>query len=127
MATTGSPVSMRPLQPYWGAVGVSHGSMVLLTNGSSAHSEISWLSAWMSCSAQSVPPFGRAKNPGEVHEAHAHVWTPWLPFPFIGPLLVWDGTGPAPWKPITQQLSGFVPMKLTTLFVRKIGKGVGST
>jgi hypothetical protein len=32
----------------------------LFTNGSSAHSESSWLSAWMPRSAQSVPPSGRA-------------------------------------------------------------------
>ena len=43
--TTGSPVSRMLLQPYCGAVGVSQGSTRLLTNGSSAHSEISWLSA----------------------------------------------------------------------------------
>ena len=60
IATTGSPVSRMSVQPYCGAVGVSHGSTKLFTNGSSAHSAISWLSAWMSCSAQSVPPFGRA-------------------------------------------------------------------
>lgn len=36
MSTTGSPGSRTLLQPYWGAVGVSHGSTVLLTNGSSA-------------------------------------------------------------------------------------------
>jgi hypothetical protein len=48
------------VQPYCGAVGVSQGSTVLLTNGSSAHSAISWERAWMSCSAQSVPPLGLA-------------------------------------------------------------------
>ena len=40
------------MHPYCGAVGVSHGSTQLFTNGSSAHSAISWLIAWMSWSAQ---------------------------------------------------------------------------
>src|SRR5437879_6280175 len=58
--TTGSPVSRMLVHPYWGAVGVSHGSTKLLTNGSSPHSATSWLIGWMSWTAQSVPPFGRA-------------------------------------------------------------------
>src|SRR5438309_7961801 len=93
MPTTGSPVSRRSVQPYCGAVGVSHGSTKLLMNGSSAHSATSWLSAWISCSAQlEIGP----KKPGVTYEAHAQVCTDWLPLPFCGPLLVWDGTGPAP-------------------------------
>jgi hypothetical protein len=40
-----SPVAGVLVRPYCGAVGVSDGWTVLLTNGSSAHSEISWLSA----------------------------------------------------------------------------------
>src|SRR6266550_5725585 len=101
MPTTGSPVSRRSVQPYCGAGGVSHGSTKLLMNGSSAHSATSWLSAWMSCSAHAeIGP----KKPGVTYDAQAQVCTGWLPFPFIGPFDVCDGTGPAPWKPITQQL-----------------------
>src|SRR5947199_7919812 len=103
------------VQPYWGAVGVSQGSTKLLMNGSSAHSETSWLRGSMSCNAQfEMGP----KKPGVTYDAHAQVCTGWLPLPFCGPLDVCDGTGPAPWKPITQQFSGLRPMNSITLFVR---------
>src|SRR5690348_18075899 len=109
MPTTGSPVSSTGVQPYCGAVGVNHGSTLLFTNGSSAHSETSWLRAWMSCSAQSVPPFARAKTPGEVYDANAYVCTVWLPCQCVDPV-PWPWTSLAPWNPITQQLFGSPPM-----------------
>ena len=99
------------MQPYCGAVGVSQGSTVLFTNGSSAHSETSWLSPWMSCSAQSVPPFGRAKMPGDRYDAQANVCTDALPFEPVFCVV-------APWKPITQQLKTFCPMWSRTSSVR---------
>ncbi len=58
--TTGSPVS-RMFEQFGAMAGDVHGCTKLLTNGSSAHSEISWLSGSMSCSVQAV--FG-LKNPG---------------------------------------------------------------
>jgi hypothetical protein len=36
------------VHPYCGAVGVTHGSTLLFTNGSSPHSATSWLRPWMS-------------------------------------------------------------------------------
>src|SRR5436190_20554838 len=104
MPTTGSPVSRMFVHPYCGAVGVSHGSTKLFTNGSSPHSAISWLSAWMSCSAQAE--FG-LKRPGRTYEAHENVCTGALPLLCPEPF-VWLGTLPAPWKPITQQTNGLL-------------------
>src|SRR5436305_3922729 len=56
--TTGSPVSRIDVHPYCGAVGVSHGSTQLFTNGSSPHSATSWLKAWMSAM------YGAVNRPG---------------------------------------------------------------
>jgi hypothetical protein len=70
----------------------------------------------MSCSAQSVPPFGRAKSPGWTQEARAKVCTLALPL-----LLLLPPPNPAarvPWYPITQQFNTLWPVYNKTLSVR---------
>ncbi len=66
--TTGSPVSRIEVQPYCGAKSrSSHGWTKLLTNGSSYHSETSWLKAWMSLKPR-PGSLGSPKVPGEIIE-----------------------------------------------------------